>query len=71
MALPRVEYDRDADAAYIYLVEDILGGAVDRTVSVTPSDIGGVVNLDLDSDGLILGIEVMDASRLLSPALLG
>jgi uncharacterized protein YuzE len=69
MPTPRVEYDADANAAYIYLVEEILHGGVARTVSVDPRE-GMMVNLDLDSDGRMLGIEVLDASSLLSPDLL-
>lgn len=58
----RIEYDEDVDAAYIYF-----GRAepqVARTISVDPISIQGMVNLDIDSDGRILGIEIMDASQL-------
>jgi uncharacterized protein YuzE len=61
----RVTYDPEADAAYFYLVEEIRLGEAVRTVSVDPQSIGGMVNLDLDADGRILGLEVLDASRLL------
>ena len=60
-----VTYDPEADAAYFYLVEEIRLGEAVRTVSVDPQSIGGMVNLDLDADGRILGLEVLDASRLL------
>lgn len=62
MTTPRMSYDRQADAAYIYLAEGIPAGGVARTVCVDPQDIGGMVNLDLDHEGRIVGIEVMDAS---------
>ncbi|HWM73924.1 MAG TPA: DUF2283 domain-containing protein [Nocardioides sp.] len=68
MSSPRVEYDPEADAAYIYLVEEILSGGVARTISMDPRE--GMVNIDLDSDGRIGGIEVMDARRMLPPDLL-
>jgi uncharacterized protein YuzE len=71
MSIPRIEYDREADAAYISFVPEIGAGGVARTVSVSPSDIGGMVNLDLDDSGRIIGLEVMDASRKLPPDLLG
>lgn len=65
----RVTYDRDADAAYIYL-EEIQAGGVDRTVPVDPSEISGMINLDFGKDGKLLGIEVLDASRFLSEQVL-
>ena len=68
MPTPRVEYDVEADAAYIYFVEEVLKGGVDRTISMDPRD--GMINIDLDSDGRIVGIEIMDASRMLPPDLL-
>jgi uncharacterized protein YuzE len=69
MPTPRVEYDPEANAAYIYLVEEISRGGVARTVSVDPRE-GMMVNLDFDSDGRMLGIEVLDARSLLAPDLL-
>lgn len=61
----RVSYDAEADAAYFPFVEEIRPGEAVRTISVDPQDVGGMVNLDLDADGRILGLEVLDASRLL------
>ena len=65
----RVTYDAEANAAYIYFVEDIEPGGVAKMLSVDPSD-GVMVNLDLDSEGCILGLEVLGARSLLSPKLL-
>jgi uncharacterized protein YuzE len=71
MSVPRIEYDSEADAAYIYLkVEPALGHQVARTVCVDPLEMNGMVNLDLDDEGRIIGIEVMDASKKLSAELL-
>jgi len=50
----KVEYDKEADAAYIYFKE----GEVAQTVSLNES-----VNIDLDSNGITLGIEILDASK--------
>ncbi len=66
-----VTYDAEADAAYVYLVRDIGVGGVAKTVPVDPSNIGGMVNIDLGPDGRILGMEVMDASSKLPESLLG
>lgn len=67
----RATYDRDADAAYIYLSApdaETLGPM--HAVPVDPSEIDGMVNLDIDPEGRLAGIEILDASKLLSPYLL-
>ena len=53
----RIEYDKDVDVAYIYFKE-IEEGEVSQTISLNES-----VNIDLDSEGKTLGIEVLDASK--------
>lgn len=54
----RVTYDREADAAYIEFVE-ITDGGVARTVELDKALPGVLV--DLDAEGRLLGIEVLDA----------
>lgn len=66
----KVTYDAEADAAYIYLVDEIGAGGVARTYPCDPSEVGGMVNLDFDAGGRLVGVEVMDASRLLPPTFL-
>lgn len=58
----RVTYDEEGDAAYVYFVPDIAPGGVDRTVPLDLEEIGGMVNVDFDREGQMLGIEVLDAS---------
>ena len=53
----KIEYDKEADAAYIYLKE-ISEGEVVQTISLNDS-----VNIDLNSEGKTLGIEILDASK--------
>jgi uncharacterized protein YuzE len=65
----RIKYDKSVDAAYIYLAEDSVT-QVDRTYSCDPQEVGGIVAFDFDSEGRILGIEILDASSLLLPELL-
>lgn len=65
----RVTYDPEANAAYIYFVPEITFGGVARAVPVDGGDHPWMVNLDVDSEGR-LGIEVLDARRLLPVALL-
>jgi uncharacterized protein YuzE len=67
----RVTLDNEANAAYIYLADEpVLGWHVTKTVSVPTDEIGGIVNLDIDADGRIIGIEVLDALSLLPDRLL-
>lgn len=66
----RITYDPDADAAYIYLIDKIGAGGVDRTIPVDPAAVGGMINLDFDESGRLLGIEVIDASKFLPDELL-
>lgn len=61
----RWTYDPEADAAYIQFVEEIGVGGVTKTVGCDPLEVGGMINLDFDRDGRLLGIEVLDASRIL------
>ena len=53
----RTEFDEDADAAYIYF-KDIAEGEVKETVSLNDS-----INIDIDKNGKVLGIEILDASK--------
>ena len=53
----RTEFDKDADAAYIYFKE-IGNGEVAETITLNDS-----VNVDLDKNGVVLGIEILDASK--------
>jgi uncharacterized protein YuzE len=66
----KVTYDSAADAAYIYLVDRIDAGEVAKTYPCDPREVNGEINLDFDSQGRLLGIEVLDASRYLPQSLL-
>jgi len=50
----KVSYDREADALYISLNEELPDGVV---------EVRDEVNLDVTADGRIIGIEILDASR--------
>jgi uncharacterized protein YuzE len=51
----RFEYDKEANALYIYLRDKIPEGGVARTVELEPG-----VYLDADGAGRILGVEFVD-----------
>lgn len=54
----KCEYDKDVDAAYIYLVENIKKGEIQKTVELNKDII-----LDFDKGGKLLGMEVLNASK--------
>ncbi|MDO8692303.1 MAG: DUF2283 domain-containing protein [Dehalococcoidia bacterium] len=58
----RIEYDPEADALYIHLREVSVGDTVDIEQGVT---------VDLDTDGHIIGVEILDASLRFSREELG
>ena len=61
----RVTHDAEADAAYVYLVERISAGEVAATRVANVKLPAASINLDFDSDGRLLGIEVLGASKIL------
>ena len=63
-------FDVEADAVYIYLAEEISVGEVTRTVVVEDQRVAGMVNLDFDHDGRLVGVEVVGAMDVLPQSLL-
>jgi len=53
----RTEFDKEANAAYVYFKE-IADGEVAETITLNDS-----INIDLDKNGKVLGIEILDASK--------
>jgi len=52
----KIEYDPERDLLYIYFAE--LETKADQTVTITPG-----VHADFDRDGKLMGIEVIEASK--------
>ena len=50
----KIEYDKEVDAVYIYLQQK----EVAKTIELSE-----VVNVDLDEEGKLIGIEVLDATQ--------
>lgn len=65
----KIQYDKSGDSAYIYLKEIEPAGAA-KTYPCDPKEVNGMINLDFDQQGLLIGIEVIDASKKLPQALL-
>jgi len=57
----KFEYDKESDAAYIYLDETIAEGEVDKTIELNDNII-----VDFNKMGKLIGIEILDASKVLS-----
>jgi uncharacterized protein YuzE len=57
-----ITYDKEANAAYISLSTDLKSEVV-KTYPCDPSEVGGMINLDFDADGRLVGIEVIDADK--------
>jgi uncharacterized protein YuzE len=65
----RVTFDPKADAAYIYLREIERGGAK-HTCAVECDEATGMIVLDIDDEGRLIGIEVIGARDGLPPQVL-
>jgi uncharacterized protein YuzE len=66
----KLTYDKTVDAAYLYLAGDISPGRIASTYACDPAEVGGMIHLDFDAAGVLLGIEVLGARSKLPPALL-
>ena len=60
------EYDKEVDAAYIYLQYPIKEGEAKKTISLNENII-----LDFDKNEKLIGVEVLKASRVLNKKTLG
>ena len=63
----RIRYDSSADAAYIEIAGEIGLRGIASTYLCDPREVQGMINLDFDADGHLVGIEVMGASKRLPP----
>ncbi|SCD77839.1 Uncharacterized protein YuzE [Streptomyces sp. DvalAA-14] len=62
MADVRVTYDKTANAAYIYLTDPQVSVRSAHTHPCDPIDVDGMINLDFDELGRLIGIEVLAAT---------
>ena len=58
----RMTYDSLVDAAYVDFTADGESGKVARTYSCDPREVRGIINLDFDEDGKLIGLEILDAT---------
>jgi uncharacterized protein YuzE len=70
MADVRVTYDQKANAAYVYLADPQALPSVARMYPCDPVEVGGMINLDFDEHGRLIGVEVLAANKKLPQFLL-
>ncbi|MFE7393509.1 DUF2283 domain-containing protein [Streptomyces sp. NPDC057582] len=70
MADVGVTYDKTENAAYVYLTDPQVRTKSSRMYPCDPVEVGGVINLDFDEQGRLIGIEVLAASSKLPEYLL-
>jgi len=61
----KLEYDKEVDAGYIYIEYPIKKESVKKTIELNDDII-----LDFDANGKLIGIEVLNASKVLSKEVL-
>jgi len=66
----RVSFDRKANAVYVYLVSEDPGQVAKTCVDAGPPHGKGMINLDFDKSGRLIGMEVLNATRVLPDELL-
>ncbi|MEU9395478.1 DUF2283 domain-containing protein [Streptomyces sp. NPDC048324] len=65
-----VTYDRTVNAAYVYLTEPRSRATSARMYACDPVGVDGMINLDFDEQGRLIGVEVLAASSKLPEYLL-
>ncbi|MGW0842780.1 DUF2283 domain-containing protein [Streptomyces sp. NPDC002787] len=70
MANLKVTYDRTADAAYVYFIDPQARAKATHMHPCDPVKVGGMINLDFDEQGRLIGVEVLAAGAKLPPYLL-
>ncbi|ALD14441.1 DUF2283 domain-containing protein [Clavibacter capsici] len=67
----KITYDAEADAAYIQVVAAIGAGQVAEQIhSIATPGHKGEISLDFDSNGQLLGVEVLQAGDVLAAEVL-
>lgn len=61
----KIEYDKEVDAAYIYVSHPIKNGEAKKTIELNEDII-----IDFDDKGKLLGVEILNASHVLNKKVL-
>ena len=57
----KLEYDKEVDAAYVYMAYPINDGEAKKTIEINDNII-----VDFNEKGQLIGIEILNASKVLS-----
>lgn len=58
----RITYDQEANAAYVYFADPQAQLKVARMYACDPVQVGGMINLDFDESGRLIGVEVLGST---------
>ena len=61
----KIEYDKEANSAYIYIKYPIKNGESNKTIKLNDN-----ILLDFDNKGQLLGIEILNARKIMDKKLL-
>tara|TARA_Y100000310_G_scaffold158738_1_gene158172 strand:- start:1542 stop:1751 length:210 start_codon:yes stop_codon:yes gene_type:complete len=61
----KIEYDKEVDAAYIYIKYPIANGEASKSLAVNENII-----LDFNKEGKLIGVEVLSAEKILGKEVL-
>ena len=61
----KIEYDKEVDAAYIYIDSPIKDGDIKKTIELNENII-----LDFNEENKLVGIEILEASKVLNKEVL-
>jgi len=61
----KLEYDKEVDAAYIYIDEEVKNKKAKKTIELDDNII-----IDFDNKGKLIGVEILDASKVLNKEVL-
>lgn len=65
-----IEYDEEADAAYIWFLNDIEESKSNYEGEIWPNELNGDIGMLFDSNNKLMGIEIISASKYLKNELL-
>ncbi len=66
----KIRYDSSVDAVYLSLVGDNDRPSQAFTYACDPKEVGGQIHLDFDTEGRLIGIEILQASKKLPVSML-
>jgi uncharacterized protein YuzE len=66
----KLQYDPSVDAAYLFISDGDARPPIGFTYPCDPEQVDGQIHLDFDVSGRLCGVEILNASKKLSPDVL-